>query len=395
MQAFLAVRSADLDGAAVLVTRAREIADRVDVSLLDVRVGLIENYVTLLNGDDAGREQILAILRAGPTNVDAIYSQGWSDLTYFDVEHRRFEMAEDLLDESIPLMLEHDLPVCRAVQTASRARLRLLTGDWAKAMADADAVLDGSSAPLACMWPSLIRAVVALRSDGSGAHDLNEAWRLACRYREPVRMLPTAAGVAERMWLTGEPDDRVEECLRWYETAPAIGLEWARGELAVWLHRAGHCVDPAGIAVPYRLVIDGAYEAAADQLERLGTPYDAALALIDSGDGVLARRGLDALDRLGADAVAARARRELRSRGITAVPTRRRSTTLVNPAGLTDRQLDVLRLLDGGATNTELAEQLYLSVKTVEHHVSEILAKLGVTKRRDAVKRARELGIVG
>jgi DNA-binding NarL/FixJ family response regulator len=76
------------------------------------------------------------------------------------------------------------------------------------------------------------------------------------------------------------------------------------------------------------------------------------------------------------------------------VPARRRSTTLVNPAGLTERQLDVLRLLEGGFTNTELAEQLYLSVRTVDHHVSAILSKLQVTKRRDAVERARELGIV-
>jgi DNA-binding NarL/FixJ family response regulator len=52
----------------------------------------------------------------------------------------------------------------------------------------------------------------------------------------------------------------------------------------------------------------------------------------------------------------------------------------------------VLRLLEGGLTNIELAEQLYLSVKTVDHHVSAILSKLQVTKRRDAVKRARELG---
>jgi len=394
MQAFLAVRSADLDRAAVLVARAREIADRADVSVLHVRVELIENYVTLLSGDDAGRAQILAILRAGPTSVDAIYSQGWTDLTYFDVEHRRFGMAADLLDESIPLMLEHDLPVCRVVQTASRARLGLLTGHWAKATADADAVLDGSSAPLARMWPLLIRALVALRNDGGGADDLNKAWRLACCYGEPMRMLPTAAGVAERIWLTGEPDDRIDQCRRWYETAPVTGLEWARGELAVWLRRAGHSVDPAGIAEPYRLVIDGAYEAAADQLERLGTPYDAALALIDSGNGDLARRGLDVLDRLGADAVAAKARRDLRAKGVTVVPARRRSTTLVNPAGLTERQLDVLRLLEGGFTNTELAEQLYLSVRTVDHHVSAILSKLQVTKRRDAVERARELGIV-
>jgi DNA-binding NarL/FixJ family response regulator len=67
---------------------------------------------------------------------------------------------------------------------------------------------------------------------------------------------------------------------------------------------------------------------------------------------------------------------------------------LANPAGLTTRQTEVLRLLDDGLTNAELAERLYLSVKTVDHHVSAILTKLDVTKRRDAVRRARELNLL-
>ena len=77
------------------------------------------------------------------------------------------------------------------------------------------------------------------------------------------------------------------------------------------------------------------------------------------------------------------------------MPARRRSSTLTNPVGLTARQVEVLRLLDEGLTNAELAERLYLSVKTVDHHVSAILAKLDVTKRRAAVRRAREIGVLG
>ena len=123
-------------------------------------------------------------------------------------------------------------------------------------------------------------------------------------------------------------------------------------------------------------------------------PYDAALALVDSGDPALAARALDILDRLGADAVAAKVRRDLRSKGVSAVPARRRTSTSANAAGLTTRQTEVLRLLDDGLTNAELAERLYLSVKTVDHHVSAILTKLDVTKRRDAVRRARELGLL-
>jgi DNA-binding CsgD family transcriptional regulator/GTPase SAR1 family protein len=394
VQAFLALQSCELDRAAPMLARAAEIAARAGDPTLTARVGLVTGLRDVLGGRTAGRDAILRILAAGPTNVDEVYSSGYSNLSYLDIEQRRLTAAADLLDVSLPLMSEHDLPVCRVWQLGSRARLGLLKGDWVDAVADADAVLDSPSAPLARTWPLLIRALVALRTDGSGQEAIDDAWALAQRYGEPLRTLPAAAAVAENAWLTGADDARLEQCRTMLAEAPVEGLEWARGELAVWLRRLGYRVDAAGVAKPYRLLLDGSHEAAAQVFEELATPYDAALALLDSGDGELARGAVDTLDRLGADAVAAKVRRELRAAGVTAVPARRRSTTLVNPAGLTGRQIEVLRLLEGGLTNTELAERLYLSVKTVDHHVSAILAKLQVTKRRDAVRRARELGIV-
>ena len=394
MQAYLAVQASDLDRAATLIGRAREIADKTRDSALTIRVRLIESYGAVLNGDESGRDEILAILNSGPKHIDELYSGGWSNITYFDVEQRRLDVAAELLDVSIPLMLEHDLPICRVWQIGSRARLELMVGEWDDATADADRVLDAPSAPLARTWPSLIRALVALRRHGAGADSLNDAWQLACRFAEPIRMLPVAAAIVEMSWATGVSDDRIPECRELLSRGPVAGLEWSRGELAVWLRRVGETIDATDVAEPYRLVLDGAYEAAADEFHRLSMPYDAALALLDSGDSSLAARALDILDRLGADAVAAKVRRDLRARGQSVVPARRRSATLANPAGLTARQVDVLRLLDDGLTNAELADRLFLSVKTVDHHVSAILGKLEVNKRRDAVRRARELGIL-
>lgn len=269
-----------------------------------------------------------------------------------------------------------------------------MVGEWDDAAADADRVLDWPSAPLARTWPSLIRALVALRRRGAGAESLNDAWNLACRFGEPIRTLPVAAAIVEHSWATGVRDGRISECRQLLVDGPVAGLEWSRGELAVWLRRLGENVDVVGVAEPYRLLLAGAYQAAADEFHRLSMPYDAALALVDSGDPAHAARVLDILDRLGADAVAAKVRRDLRSRGESVVPARRRAATLANPAGLTARQVEVLRLLDDGLTNVELAERLYLSVKTVDHHVSAILTKIDVSKRRDAVRRGRELGLL-
>lgn len=167
LRAFLAVQSTQLDAATRLLARAREIACAAADPLLRVRVELIEGFCAVLAGQPVARDRLLGILAAGPKHIDEIYSSGYTNLSYFDVEQRRLGAAAELLDLCLPLMVEHDLPVCHVVQLGSRSRLKLLIGDWQGALADADSVLDSPSAPLARVWPLLIRAVVALRRGGN------------------------------------------------------------------------------------------------------------------------------------------------------------------------------------------------------------------------------------
>ena len=63
-------------------------------------------------------------------------------------------------------------------------------------------------------------------------------------------------------------------------------------------------------------------------------------------------------------------------------------------AGLTARELDVLALLGEGLRNADIAGRLHISEKTVDHHVSAILAKLGVRSRQEATRAAAARGIV-
>ena len=163
----------------------------------------------------------------------------------------------------------------------------------------------------------------------------------------------------------------------------------------MWLVRLGRDVDTAHlrIARPYRLLLDGRPLAAAECWEALGCPYERALAMVDSGELAETFAALEILDRLGADAVAATVRRDLRRRGVTGVPARPRTTTRANPAGLTSRQVDVVRLLDEGLTNAEIAARLVISEKTADHHVSAILTKLDVRTRREAAAVARTMGL--
>ena len=87
------------------------------------------------------------------------------------------------------------------------------------------------------------------------------------------------------------------------------------------------------------------------------------------------------------------AARRLRDLGARDVPRGPRASTRANPAGLTARELEVSSLLAEGLTNAEIADRLIVSAKTVDHHVSSVLTKLGVTSRRQVAQAARQLGL--
>jgi DNA-binding NarL/FixJ family response regulator len=69
---------------------------------------------------------------------------------------------------------------------------------------------------------------------------------------------------------------------------------------------------------------------------------------------------------------------------------RPRGISSVRPAGLSDREIEVLRLMAAGHTNKEIARQLYVSPRTAEHHVQHIYTKIGVSSRAAAALFAME-----
>jgi DNA-binding NarL/FixJ family response regulator len=97
---------------------------------------------------------------------------------------------------------------------------------------------------------------------------------------------------------------------------------------------------------------------------------------------------------LGAVAVYQKMKQELRNLGIKNIPRGIRSSTRSNAALLTSREIDVLHLLKGEMQNKEIAAQLYISPKTVDHHVSNILFKLDADSRSKAVTKADSMGIL-
>lgn len=225
----------------------------------------------------------------------------------------------------------------------------------------------------------------ARRGDPGAWESLDEALALALPTGEIERIGLVAAARAEAAWLEGR-----------HEVAQQRRVYWVIGELACWRWRAGIREQlPLGTPEPYAAQIAGDWERAAELWRALGCPYDAALALAGADEEEALRCALEQLQRLGARPAAAIVASRLRERGARGLPRGPRDVARANPANLTRRELDVLALLAEGLRNADIAERLVVSRRTVDHHVSAILRKLGVRTRGEAAAEASRLGLSG
>jgi len=305
------------------------------------------------------------------------------------------DLAARQLARGLEYCSDHGLELFRLYLLSYRARLYLDQARWDAAAEAADVVL---RIPRSSINPrvtalTVLALVRARRGDPEAAPLLDQAWNLVERTGELNRLGPVAAARAEVAWLAGEPD-RVGLAT---ELALAIARERSSGladELAVWRRRAGlGTASPVDPGAPYGLQLDGRYEAAHSRWVEAGCPYEAALALADAEDEKLLRRSLEELQALGARPAWAIVARRLRGRGERALPRGPRPSTRRNPALLTARELEVLSLVAQHLRNAEIAQRLHLTEKTVDHHLSAILGKLGVRSRSEAADAAAELGI--
>jgi DNA-binding CsgD family transcriptional regulator/tetratricopeptide (TPR) repeat protein len=272
----------------------------------------------------------------------------------------------------------------------------LLLGRWDEAVELCERVLaiPGVS-PANQLYPLRILASIHGRRGGDGAwHLMDKALALATRLGERPWVAQAQAVRVELLWLSGEPGQAAEEAGAAYRQAAGQMDSWRSGSLAIWLSRlAGQSEFPAGLAEPYALEVAGDHAAAALAWQRLGRPYDAALAWLTSSDSDGLKDALRTLGELSARPAAAAVRRRLKELGVTAIPRGPRPATRAGPAGLTAREQEVLALLSEGLPDREISRRLFISERTVHHHVSAVLSKIGVSSRTAAAHEAAKLGI--
>ncbi|MFJ1768444.1 ATP-binding protein [Amycolatopsis sp. NPDC088138] len=378
--------------------KAMRMATRLDdpVSLAPALIDL--GTARLAAGDAAGRRDLNqghALAQEHGLIEDA--ARAWVNLAADGVARHDPRQGPADLDRAFGFATGHELPGIVAQLLSLRSWQRLGHGDWTGAEEDALAVLvtPRPSGPIVLPALCALGRLQARRGQASATGLLREAAVPAWKMGEVQGIALVAAAQAEHAWLGrgGNPD--TAELTAAFELAHRVGHPWYAGELAWWLRRAG-ATPPVSdwYAEPYRLLLTGNWRDAAEVWRELSCPYEEAEALACGGDGAATLRALETFDRLGAKAAARRLRHRLRRLGGLRVPRGPRPATVANPANLTARQLEVLALLAEGLRNVDIAARLMLSVRTVDHHVAAILAKLAVDSRRQAAAAARRLGIV-
>jgi DNA-binding CsgD family transcriptional regulator len=300
------------------------------------------------------------------------------------------------LDSCIAYTTEHDLLAAKLYMMAWRARAHFEQGEWDKVADDTDSVLsvDRVSAITKISALAVLGHLRVRRGDPHAERVLSEARELAMQTRELQRIAPVASARVESAWLMGDLEQVISEARFVLEMAKRHDDPWLHGEFASWIWRAGGDIEiTETIPTPYALQMSGNWRAAAEAWKQVGCPYEEAIALAD-GDETAQCAALVIFERLGAGPAAERLRHLLRSTGVRGIPRGPRPSTKQNPAGLTTRQMEVLALMAQGLGNAEIAERLFTSTRTIDHHVSTILAKLDARTRAEAVSHAFQSGLL-
>jgi DNA-binding CsgD family transcriptional regulator len=409
---------------------------------LDLRVRAmgLEGVARAKRGDFEGgleivRSGLALALQHDLTPVAAELYQRLSLVLYDSADYRR---AQETLDSALEL--------CRA-SGESGTEVACMTclvyvlrecGEWPEALGLARDLISSGTA----VWVAegLIGVIYAAQGKlGSARRLLSSSFATASQLGHYNMSVDVTAGLARVAAAEGDDEEAAERCrsllARWEASEDhhyaVKGLRWGaaffarRGDLrgasacAEALTRisseTGHADALAALAhaIGETALADGDSDTAAEQLghavqlhrgldlpfERAQIELRAGVALAAAGERDLALERLSDAYRtarkLGARPLATEAAREVAALGESVVRRLgRRAAADASGAGLSRRELEIVRLVTVGRTNREIAQELFLSPRTVDMHVRNILRKLDCRSRVEAAHRAGQLGLL-
>ena len=343
-------------------------------------------------GDDAGWDTVNTSLeRARAAGLAEHALRALTNLLEAARDMWRFDLADRYADQAREYLDRYDFDFYERLLTERLAELAFERGRWDEAEATVSSVLGLAVAnPVRVRALTLIGLIAARRGNRGAWSRLDEALANV-DWAETQELMPLLAARTEAAWLEGDNRRAIREAEVGL-ALPGLDAVGDRGwiEFAFWSWKAGALAEyPEALEPAYAAHSAGRHREAASAWAATGRPYQQAMALADSTDEGDLRAALDIFLELAAAPMARVVTGRLRALGATRIPRGPRGDTQRHPAGLTSREAEVLTLLGEDLTNAEIAERLVVSPKTVDHHVSAILRKLGVKSRAAAAEEAR------
>ena len=389
-----------MDEAVEWGTRALEIEKQYPSA--EVRVHALNNVgsALALRGDEQGFLKLQTSLELALANgFHEHAARAYTNLADSCLRYKRLEQAEKVIADGIAHDTQFDLDSWTYYLVGLLAQLRTEQGRLRDAETIALGVLDLERLTVLMRIPAMaVKARTQLRLGEAGAQKaVTVALETAFTFDEVQYVVPARLCAIESAWIHNNPMAAREQ-IRLLETLDETAFDhWSAGELEIWIHRFGFDKQVSSaqkLPEPHRLELQGKYFEAADAWLSLGIPYHAALSLMqaDGADAVKALpRAYKMLEAMDAKAGMAIIRDQAKELGISSkLPREKRGpykATRQHPAGLTLKEQEVLGFILEGASNKEISDSLSRSRRTVENHVSSILAKLNVNNRLEAMLR--------
>jgi DNA-binding CsgD family transcriptional regulator len=353
---------------------------------------LMRSEETFIKGQELINESLAISLAL---KLDEHAARAYSNIVKYAVAMRKFDGLEQIIEEGLRYTEERSLEFWRLSILSNKARFSLVKNEWDDTLMIAETLTDNKYHGSYKAAAETLSAMSRLRTGKEIAFaPFIRAKEYAIDKCEWIVFFDAIIGLLEVEWLT---DSKIinEEDLRLALSVLAERASTLQAcEFLFWLANTGRNIpeNPFKNEMFKVNTVIEARRSAAKWLE-IGDRYLQAHALFH-GSEEDKRNAVSILLEIGAEAPAEKMKQEMRTMGIKGIPRGLRSSTRSNSALLTRREMDILQLLQKGLQNKEIAGRLFLSPKTVDHHISSILFKLDVNSRAKAVSEAARRNLI-
>ena len=378
-------------------SRAREavaLAEQLGEEAIAVHaLNTLGSAAICLNDPDGWGYLEASLSRAEAGEFEQDVSRAFNNILASSHECRLYDIFDRYSARAKTFFRERELDASEMCLMGDIVGVQVERGRWSQAEDEARAVIERGTVHGRAQSLMYLGLLLARRGTEDPWPWLDEAYAEQARFHATVafEMAPIRA---EAAWLEGDDDRAIKELGAGIQASADEASPWAVGAVAFWATLLG--IDYEGAprpAEPYAYFLDGYLDKAAGFWKQLGCPYEEALVLSCSEEEHHLREGLAIFRALGASPAANKVVERLKAMGAKRISRGPRRTTVANPAGLSPRELEVLAFLAGGLRNAEIAERMVVSRRTIDHHVSAILTKLGSRDRYQAGRLAVGLGI--